>query len=511
VDSPSPYRPRLRPDLDITPGPDGNPQTIRYKPLDRRVDLGAVASAVAALLDGTRTAAELVGELAALYPADEVEGALRHLLFLNLAEGFGDAIVARLAALRAGEELSYTLLDGARFECQGSGECCQNYNLGPITPGDVARLEGLGLEAEYGPGPYHVEDGEHLFLKKGHGDRCMFLQEDNKCGVHARFGADAKPLMCRSYPIETLGTIDGLKVFDKGSCATFARSARAGQTLVEQLPQLLRLLPREHGLYHPIVRLGQHMFVDYGHYLPVCDAQLQIVDARHGLAGESLRAIGRQLELLDQAVNTCPIQPGQPTAAIDAVLRAERPPLFVPPTEERVRAGVQAISDVARDLLTAESYHIGKAHDALNARLSRELAQLIHLLQTAAQLYLEPQADVGDYFRDIVTCPLGGEDVDEVTRLSIKTQLFGSRALVNGNVRAGLLRVGLVQLLAAVGARMLGRMRGLPAALASDLSFGHMRGVRLLTLGTSTTILLHHEDRTPEILDALPALLAVTA
>lgn len=41
--------------------------------------------------------------------------------------------------------------------------------------------------------------------------RCVFLDETNLCRIHAQYGADAKPLICRQYPIVGVQTESGAR------------------------------------------------------------------------------------------------------------------------------------------------------------------------------------------------------------------------------------------------------------------------------------------------------------
>src|SRR5262249_50100501 len=158
-------------------------------------------------------------------PRARVERMLRRFFLLELVAGASTEAVARMAAVRRGEAaLAHAVLAGARFECQGSGACCQGHRLGPLARPRPAR------PGERGPADAVVEIPDGRFLRQVDG-RCRFLLPDARCDLHARFGADAKPGMCRLYPIEQVATLDGIKLYDKGSCRTLAVSARAGLPL----------------------------------------------------------------------------------------------------------------------------------------------------------------------------------------------------------------------------------------------------------------------------------------
>ena len=222
------FAPSLRAEIERQPREDGGVHL--YDPLtDRGLELGALSAGLIDRLDGTTPLDTLLDGTS----EDDRRRLLRTVKMLQLLlflRGSGEHVIARLASIRAGEPLHHTVLDGARFECQGSGQCCQNYVFGPLTDADIARLEGLDLSA-FGPGPYwgflERKDGKPERYLTSTNDRCMFLEGDHRCGIHARFGADAKPGLCRMYPLEQIATVDGIRLYDKGTCATL-RPARWG-------------------------------------------------------------------------------------------------------------------------------------------------------------------------------------------------------------------------------------------------------------------------------------------
>src|SRR5262249_52636181 len=120
-------------------------------------------------------------------------------------EGAGDATAARADRLARGEEaLRLVILDGARFQCQGSGACCRSYVFGPLYDDDIARLEGLDFPDLERPFVVAANGGPRL---RSVGDRCIFLDADERCRIHLRYGAEAKPRICRLYPLEAHATV----------------------------------------------------------------------------------------------------------------------------------------------------------------------------------------------------------------------------------------------------------------------------------------------------------------
>ena len=78
--------------------------------------------------------------------------------------------------------------------CVGCGTSCHGVQVRVLEDEREslsARAEQLGVDAPF--------DGDHLRL----GDRgaCVFLDANQRCRLHAEFGAEAKPWLCRQYPL----------------------------------------------------------------------------------------------------------------------------------------------------------------------------------------------------------------------------------------------------------------------------------------------------------------------
>jgi Fe-S-cluster containining protein len=496
------YRPRLRPDVQLTTTDDGC--DLDDPVLDRRIGLGPRETELVRALDG-RTMAELL----AAHP--RAERLVRRLMLLHLLEGAGRDAVERVRRVRAGDEqVSLSALQGARFECQGSGECCQNYVFGPLDDEDVARLDALDAQIRaalpwVGAGPFVEErvltSGDRQRFLRSVDDRCVFLRDDRRCGLHGAFGADAKPGLCRLYPLEVLPTIDGVRVFDKGSCASFALSARRGLPLAQDQERLRALLPASWTLYHPPVEIVPGVFCDYATHLAFVDRALAMTGGGTS-AAHALGAIGRVLRALGAALEACPLADGEPQRTVAAVLASDAPPASA--GAEVVSAGRHALARVAAALqvvvagVIARSRSDGRGY--FSVRLLREVAQLVHVLQQVASG--APDA----YHQEIARVPLGDRDSDAVLRVSLEQQLFGSGALVCEHATAALLRMALIQLLATWGARVRAVVEARDVA-ASDLSWGHMLAVRLLAMMGAEEALIACEECAWPVLEALPELI----
>ena len=117
-----------------------------------------------------------------------------------------------------------------RYRCRNTGKCCRSFRVGvdPRTRGAIeARAGALGGyrdRALFEPG----EEGSflnHAFLAR-RGDDCVFLRPDVLCDLHAEFGEEAKPLVCRQYPFEAVGTPRGTSVGLLYSCPSAVRTLR---------------------------------------------------------------------------------------------------------------------------------------------------------------------------------------------------------------------------------------------------------------------------------------------
>jgi Fe-S-cluster containining protein len=453
--------------------------------LDRSLLLEGAAAALAPMLDGTAEWSLIRTTLVELGHAPEaVDNALRRLLLIHAVEGAGDALVAKLErVLRREETLPISILEGARFGCQGSGACCQSYAFGPLTDDDVAALDALDLAAAFPHvAPPYVETNEGGRYLRRDGDRCVFLTAQRRCGLHAAFGSEAKPGFCRLFPLESFATIEGIRVVDRGTCATFAVSARAGLPLVDDLPRVRPLL-HPPVLHHPVVLVKEWAW-DYGLFLRFTTAATTMIKRNLGTASETLMAIGRCLDALTEATAQCPLGPGQPDAIVSAVLAVDGTSWYRAPSSDAAIAGARAISELLRALGEAmtEAADRGQTH----ALAARELIEHTAAAVTADTLPARAvAADAG---------------VDEALRISMRQQLFGRHILVGGHASAGLMRIAVIQLLALAGARLQAGQRALGAA---DLNRGHVLAARAFESGRLDAVLVEHEPRWRVLLDGL--------
>jgi lysine-N-methylase len=131
-----------------------------------------------------------------------------------------------------------------QWDCHHCTACCREATI-VLNPDDLTRLheQRWDQHLEY-RGIRTVERSSWLVGKPVLAHRpngsCVFLTAGGRCRIHELFGADAKPFMCRQFPLQVVAT-------DRGAIATFVRScpsaaADRGRPLDEQLDFMRRLL-----------------------------------------------------------------------------------------------------------------------------------------------------------------------------------------------------------------------------------------------------------------------------
>ena len=123
--------------------------------------------------------------------------------------------------------MSIELLGTLRHKCLQCGGIC--YSTVPLRSEEVENIEKnarkLGISKPI--------DGHHLRRIDG---RCVFLAKDRRCKLHSRFGAEAKPVICRQFPVVSIRAEASVRVGVDPGCLMTSRSWRDGPQLVpEQL------------------------------------------------------------------------------------------------------------------------------------------------------------------------------------------------------------------------------------------------------------------------------------
>jgi Fe-S-cluster containining protein len=438
----------------------------------------------------------------------EVKRAFRSLVLAGVIEGPGDAARAKMRAIRQGALPPLVTLPGARFACQGTGECCQNYAYGPLDPEDVKSLQALDLSRfpNLPPGP-PVEEREvgavrGVFLKTVD-ERCVFLEDGNRCGIHARAGAAAKPQFCRQYPAQRALTIDGLKVFDRGECAAFAIAARSGEPIEDLVPAK----PGEHlQITHPAVTLPDGLPCDYGFLAPLLSALVERLGAEKGDASGAISLVAGACHTFAEILTNVAMVPGEPEATLAQFIGDVRQgrPCEPPSTQDRAMSAALSLvyallGVVLSSLLRAQN---GDTRVA-NVRLLREVSEALFFLRALLNAAMgEPLEEPHKSAARIALDP----EAEDALRLSLRQQLFAERLLVSDRLGAGVLRLAAVHMISIAGSKLRASARGAAQASAADLSWAHHSVQIVLRANNFTPLLLAEECRVWDVAAAAAAL-----
>ncbi len=516
------FRPALRPHVSVVAEPEGG-FVLRNALVGMSIQLAPQALAITRRLDGSSSLDELASAETAVDRAT-IEEVVRRYLLLNLLEGAGDAIVTRLQSFAEGTlELPLSVLREGRFGCQASGDCCHSYRFGPLEDADVARIEALDVRAalpQLGELPLFHEllsaSGQRQRYLNTIDAHCLFLLEDARCGLHAAFGPESKPHVCRRYPYVAWTTIDGIKIYDRGECSCFALSARSGTPVVEDLERILPLLPPVRSLHHPSVLLDAGTPLDFGHFLKFQKAAINLIAEHPGPVEACLRTLAQLLHGFTLALRACPLSAGEPDATVARVLAdpSLRSTPALPPKGERKQgahalAGLcgQLVERLGKDLLQGPK----NPHDRMRLQRLGQLLPLLHGVQAQACHCQDPERfELSDYYRELNQIGIDPE-VREVMRISLRQSMFGSKALIELRPRPALLRLALTWLVTLFGGRLRAQAEGLQAVLPRHLDHGHTLAQRLFHHPLLEQIFLAWEPHTWHVFAALAEVSAPVA
>lgn len=131
-----------------------------------------------------------------------------------------------------------------QWDCHNCTSCCRETTI-QLNPEDIIRLQ----QQKWSEHPDYREvpvmhrsawlGGAWVLAHKPDGS-CIFLTEAGRCRIHEQFGFDAKPHMCKLFPLQVVRT-------DRDACATTLRScpsaaADRGRPLTQHLTSLKRML-----------------------------------------------------------------------------------------------------------------------------------------------------------------------------------------------------------------------------------------------------------------------------
>ena len=93
-----------------------------------------------------------------------------------------------------------------RWDCHQCGVCCRG-SVVPLSADDLARLEAQKWreQPDLKDTPVVVREswlGHEYRLAHRDDGSCVFLMPDGLCRIHKELGFDAKPLVCRMFPLQ---------------------------------------------------------------------------------------------------------------------------------------------------------------------------------------------------------------------------------------------------------------------------------------------------------------------
>ena len=152
------------------------------------------------------------------------------------------------------------------WDCHGCSNCCREYDV-PVTDAERQRIEAQGWQRdpEIGDLPLFVRQGRwSKSYRLFRGDRgCVFLSPDNRCRLHERYGAEAKPLACRLYPFVLVPAGDHWRVSLRFACPSVATNqGRALPQHADEIAQYAAILEQNEQLQGrplppPLLQAGQ--------------------------------------------------------------------------------------------------------------------------------------------------------------------------------------------------------------------------------------------------------------
>jgi lysine-N-methylase len=154
------------------------------------------------------------------------------------------------------------------WDCHSCTDCCRIEAV--ITDAEKQRIEALDLanDSDVAPGPWFAPVGwgsKTWKLKHRPDGSCVFLTSGNRCRLQERFGADAKPFVCRLFPFVLIPAGNHWRVGMRFSCPSAAANRGRPVTDAEaELVHLSRLLEQHVGRSAdsappPLLQAGQQL------------------------------------------------------------------------------------------------------------------------------------------------------------------------------------------------------------------------------------------------------------
>lgn len=217
--------------------------------------------------------------------------------------------------------------------------------MGHLFDDERERIDRQGWAKKLGVAPYvRIRSEKGWVLNKRDDGACVFLDEHNRCKIHAEFGEEAKPLACRIFPFSVRPVPNGWQASLRFDCpsviASDGRPINSHRAWVRKLASRLDrspvqdddtadLHPRVHATVEEIDTILRSFsrWLKNDHEMSMTDRLIGTARITTTLEGATLKNVrGPHLaELLDLLFGTlpgeCANRPATPTARQRSMLR----------------------------------------------------------------------------------------------------------------------------------------------------------------------------------------------
>jgi Fe-S-cluster containining protein len=135
------------------------------------------------------------------------------------------------------------------FTCISCGKCCGAWEI-PVTQDEKDKIEKLNIPG-HAPGKNKYFTGSRnaqgIYLIGKKGGQCVFLDSDNLCLIHKHHGENAKPLACRTYPLDIFNWQDDVTSasFRYDCPAVSSQNGRKISALAKDISSIAKELSRK--------------------------------------------------------------------------------------------------------------------------------------------------------------------------------------------------------------------------------------------------------------------------
>ncbi|MFO0809441.1 MAG: YkgJ family cysteine cluster protein [Gemmataceae bacterium] len=156
------------------------------------------------------------------------------------------------------------------WDCHGCGQCCQEYEV-IVTDAERERIAAQGWEGDPAipKGPLFVRTGPRrrgqYRINSKADNTCIFLNDDGRCRIHAKFGSAAKPLACQIYPYVLVPAGDHWRVGVRFACPSAVDNlGRPIKASLDELRSFGQALEEREGIRDrsplpPALQIGRHV------------------------------------------------------------------------------------------------------------------------------------------------------------------------------------------------------------------------------------------------------------